>query len=116
MESAIIHLRPSTACTDAHPRPATGPPAPGSALTLCLLPAASVFAQDGATTLDSIQVSGSWLGTGLHDSVKRFAGARTVVDRQRIEASGAASIGDAMRRIPACRSPTTPVRPAARSR
>ena len=45
-------------------------------------------------------VAGSWLGTGLHDSVKRFAGARTVVDRQRIEASGAASIGDAMRRIP----------------
>ncbi|MCO6798148.1 TonB-dependent receptor plug domain-containing protein, partial [Pseudomonas aeruginosa] len=71
-----------------------------AALTLCLLPAASVFAQDGATTLDSIQVSGSWLVTGLHDSVKRFAGARTVVDRQRIEASGAASIGDAMRRIP----------------
>ena len=30
--------------------------------------------------------------------MKRFA--RTVVDRQRIEASGAASIGDAMRRIP----------------
>ncbi|MEE9888693.1 MAG: TonB-dependent receptor plug domain-containing protein, partial [Stenotrophomonas geniculata] len=71
-----------------------------AALALCLLPAATAFAQDGATTLDSIQVSGSWLGTGLHDSVKRFAGARTVVDRQRIEASGAASLGDAMRRIP----------------
>ncbi len=71
-----------------------------AALALCLLPATRAFAQDGATTLDSIQVSGSWLGTGLHDSVKRFAGARTVVDRQRIEASGAASIGDAMRRIP----------------
>jgi Fe(3+) dicitrate transport protein len=63
-------------------------------------PGRRAFAQDGATTLDSIQVSGSWLGTGLHDSVKSFAGARTVVDRQRIEASGAASIGDAMRRIP----------------
>lgn len=71
-----------------------------AALALCLLPATRAFAQDGATTLDSIQVSGSWLGTGLHDSVKSFAGARTVVDRQRIEASGAASIGDAMRRIP----------------
>ncbi len=79
-------------------RPARLPLA--AALALCLLPAASAFAQDGATTLDSIQVSGSWLGTGLHDSVKSFAGARTVVDRQRIEASGAASIGDAMRRIP----------------
>lgn len=71
-----------------------------AALSLCLLPTTRAFAQDGATTLDSIQVSGSWLGTGLHDSVKRFAGARTVVDRQRIEASGAASLGDAMRRIP----------------
>ncbi|WP_148239646.1 TonB-dependent receptor family protein [Stenotrophomonas maltophilia] len=71
-----------------------------AALALCLLPATRAFAQDGATTLDSIRVSGSWLGTGLHDSVKSFAGARTVVDRQRIEASGAASIGDAMRRIP----------------
>ena len=69
-----------------------------AAVTLCL--SATAFAQDSATTLDSIQVSGSWLGTGLHDSVKRFAGARTVVDRQRIDASGAASIGDAMRRIP----------------
>lgn len=80
------------------PQPARLPLA--AALALCLFPAAGAFAQDGATTLDSIQVSGSWLGTGLHDSVKNFAGARTVVDRQRIEASGAASIGDAMRRIP----------------
>ncbi|WP_312735423.1 TonB-dependent siderophore receptor [Stenotrophomonas sp.] len=77
-------------------RPARLPLA--AALTLCL--SATAFAQDSATTLDSIQVSGSWLGTGLHDSVKSFAGARTVVDRQRIDASGAASIGDAMRRIP----------------
>ena len=71
-----------------------------AALALCLMPLASALAQDAPTTLDSIQVSGSWLGTGLHDSVKSFAGARTVVDRQRIEASGATSIGDAMRRIP----------------
>ncbi|MGE8239811.1 MAG: TonB-dependent receptor family protein, partial [Stenotrophomonas indicatrix] len=80
------------------PQPARLPLA--AALALCVFPAASALAQDSATTLDSIQVSGSWLGTGLHDSVKSFAGARTVVDRQRIEASGAASLGDAMRRIP----------------
>ncbi|MEL5920592.1 TonB-dependent siderophore receptor, partial [Stenotrophomonas maltophilia] len=71
-----------------------------AALALCMLTATSAFAQDGATSLDSIQVSGSWLGTGLLDSVKCFAGARTVVDRQRIEACGAASIGVALRRIP----------------
>jgi len=35
-----------------------------AALALCLLPATRVLAQDSATTLDSIQVSGSWLGTG----------------------------------------------------
>ncbi|PZP66381.1 MAG: hypothetical protein DI592_23950, partial [Stenotrophomonas maltophilia] len=40
-----------------------------AALALCLLPAASAFAQDGATTLDSIQVSGSWLGTLLKDQL-----------------------------------------------
>ena len=56
-----------------------------AALALCLLPAATASAQNSATTLDSIQVSGNWLGTGLHDSVKSFAGARTEVDRQRIE-------------------------------
>ncbi|GAB3051331.1 TonB-dependent receptor family protein [Stenotrophomonas tumulicola] len=72
-------------------------------LALLSLPGGARAQETGApdpTTLDSIQVSGSWLGTGLHESVKSFAGARTVVDREHIEGSGAASIGDAMRRIP----------------
>lgn len=51
-------------------------------------------------TLDSIQVTGSWLGTGLQNSSKNFAGARSVVDREKIQGSGAATIGDVMRRIP----------------
>ncbi|WP_211473530.1 TonB-dependent receptor family protein [Collimonas humicola] len=50
--------------------------------------------------LESIQVSGDWLGTGLQNSVKRYPGARTVVKKEDIENSGAASIGDVMRRIP----------------
>jgi len=78
-----------------------------SALSLFALPAMSQQAadqSDPAKTLDSIQVTGSWLGTGLQNSVKNFAGARTVVDKQTIESSGATSIGDVMRRIPGVQS------------
>lgn len=66
----------------------------------------SATAQDTTTppqapaTLDSIQVAGSWLGTGLQDSVKTFAGGRTVMERSQIKNTGATSIGDVMRRIP----------------
>jgi Fe(3+) dicitrate transport protein len=59
---------------------------------------------DDAATLDSIQVAGSWLGTGLQDSVKTFAGARTVLDSAQIRATGATSIGEVMRRIPGVQS------------
>ncbi|MEQ5838389.1 TonB-dependent siderophore receptor [Paraburkholderia acidicola] len=50
--------------------------------------------------LDSIVVSGDWLGSGLQNSVKTFAGARTVVNKDAINQSGATSIGDVLRRIP----------------
>ncbi len=52
------------------------------------------------TTLDAIQVSSDWLGSGLQNSVKTYAGARTVVKKEQIENSGASSITDVMRRIP----------------
>ncbi|MFM0320154.1 TonB-dependent siderophore receptor [Paraburkholderia nemoris] len=67
---------------------------------------ASVAVPDGSkvTVLDSIAVSGDWLGTGLENSVKSFAGARTVVDRQEINQSGATSIGDVLRRVPGVQS------------
>jgi len=55
-------------------------------------------------SLQSVQVTGNWLGTGLQDSVKTFAGARTVVDKTTIDNSGATSIGDVMRRIPGVQS------------
>jgi Fe(3+) dicitrate transport protein len=51
-------------------------------------------------TLEPVQISGNWLGSGLQNSVKSFAGARTVVQKSEIEQTGAASIGDVMRRIP----------------
>ncbi|MET0518844.1 MAG: TonB-dependent siderophore receptor [Burkholderiaceae bacterium] len=51
-------------------------------------------------TLEAIQVSGNWFGTGLQNSARNFAGARTVVGKQDIDASGASSFGELMRRIP----------------
>lgn len=57
-----------------------------------------------ATTLDAIQVSSDWLGSGLQNSVKTYAGARTVVEKKQIEESGASNIGDVLRRIPGVQS------------
>ena len=54
----------------------------------------------GSTSLETIQVTGNWLGSGLQNSVKTFPGARTVVKKDEIEASGAGSIDEVMRRIP----------------
>jgi Fe(3+) dicitrate transport protein len=74
-----------------------------AAVTLALaLPAHAqqAPAADAAPPIETVQVTGNWLGSGLQNSVKNFAGARTVLQRDEIEDSGAASIGDAMRRIP----------------
>lgn len=57
-------------------------------------------ASDTPNTLESIQVSGDWLGTGLQSGVKTYPGARTVVKKEEIEHTGAVNIGDVMRRIP----------------
>ncbi len=57
-------------------------------------------ASNDVTALETIQVSGNWLGSGLQNSVKTFPGARTVVGRDTIDDSGAVSFGDLMRRIP----------------
>jgi Fe(3+) dicitrate transport protein len=61
-------------------------------------------ASAATTTMDTIQVSSDWLGTGLQQSVKSFGGARTVVKKEQIENTGAANIGDVMRRIPGVQS------------
>ncbi|WP_053194708.1 TonB-dependent receptor plug domain-containing protein [Herbaspirillum hiltneri] len=66
----------------------------------------AAYAQQAATpaetpnTLETIQVSGDWLGTGLQNSVKTYPGARTVVKKEEIQSTGAVTIGDVMRRIP----------------
>ncbi|WP_343731958.1 TonB-dependent siderophore receptor [Duganella sp.] len=70
-----------------------------AAVSVLLAPAAQAQQTD-EPPMETIQVSGSWLGSGLQNSVKNFAGARTVVDKESIAESGAANIGDVLRRIP----------------
>jgi Fe(3+) dicitrate transport protein len=62
------------------------------------------LAQEANEPLETVTVTGNWLGSGLQNSVKNFAGARTVVQKEDIEATGAASIGDVLRRIPGVQS------------
>lgn len=66
--------------------------------------APSAAASSPEVTLEPVQISGNWLGSGLQNSVKSFAGARTVVKKEEIEQTGAMSIGDVMRRIPGVQS------------
>ena len=49
--------------------------------------------------LETVQVTGNWLGSG-QKSVKTFGGARTVVKREEIQDSGASSISDVLRAVP----------------
>ena len=57
-------------------------------------------ADDAGTVLETIQVSSNLLGTSMAASTKNFAGARSVVQKEEIENSGASSVSDVMRRIP----------------
>ena len=82
-------------------RPSRSAAAVSAALALL---SASAVAQDLTGPLETVTVTGNWLGSGLQNSVKNFAGARTVVQKDDIEASGAASIGDVLRRIPGVQS------------
>lgn len=72
-----------------------------AALTLALLTLqGNAWAQQASGSLEAIQVSSDWLGTGLDTSVKTYPGARTVVKKDEIESTGAVSLGDLLRRIP----------------
>jgi Fe(3+) dicitrate transport protein len=73
------------------------------AAAVALLAAPALHAQeaDSATApIESVQITGNWLGSGLQNSVKNFAGARTVLQKEDIDNTGAATIGDVLRRIP----------------
>jgi Fe(3+) dicitrate transport protein len=63
-------------------------------------PVESAGSSSPATTLEAIQISGSWLGTGLENSVQTFGGARTLVQHKEIVDSGASNVSDVLRRVP----------------
>jgi Fe(3+) dicitrate transport protein len=65
---------------------------------------APVLAQEAGEALETVTVTGNWLGSGLQNSVKNFAGARTEVQKEDIDNTGAANIGDVLRRIPGVQS------------
>ena len=73
---------------------------PGALHAQQVAPAASATTAATGVTLETIHVSADWLGTGLENSVKSFPGARTVVKKEEIQTTGAANIGDVLRRIP----------------
>lgn len=75
-----------------------------AAVALLTTPLALHAQQTDDAPMETIQVSGSWLGSGLQNSVKNFAGARTVVNKEEIDETGAANIGDVLRRIPGVQS------------
>jgi Fe(3+) dicitrate transport protein len=58
----------------------------------------------GAQELESITVTGNWLGSDTPPSVHNFSGARSLVDREQVESSGATVIGDVLRRLPGVQS------------
>lgn len=87
-------------------------PLPSLPLTCCAaavfsLLAATVHAQDNtaeptAAGLSTVTVTGNWLdGSQSNDEkVLEHAGARTIVDRKRIEESGSTSVREALRLVP----------------
>jgi len=76
------------------------------AAAVAVLAAPGLHAQEvqNDAPMESITVTGNFLGSGLQNSVKNFPGARTVIDKEEIEATGAANIGDVLRRIPGVQS------------
>ncbi|MFM9435433.1 Fe(3+) dicitrate transport protein [Janthinobacterium sp. CG_23.3] len=75
-----------------------------TATACAMLAAMNASAQGAAPTpdaaMETVQINGNWLGSGLQNKVKNFAGARTLVEREAISDSGASNIGDVMRRVP----------------
>ena len=89
-----------------HPLPFTLRPCALAITLACLALPISAQAQQGSSAddagpvLEAIQVSSNLLGTSMAASTKNFAGARSVVQKEEIENSGASSVSDVMRRIP----------------
>lgn len=61
-------------------------------------------AADDPPAVESIVVTGNWLGSDTTPSVRIFPGARTLLTREELQASGAVMLGDALRRLPGLQS------------
>jgi Fe(3+) dicitrate transport protein len=65
---------------------------------------AKAAGSDASVALEQITVTGNWLGSDTPASARTFPGARTLVDREAVQASGAVQIGDVLRRLPGVQS------------
>ncbi len=65
---------------------------------LAVLPHTGASADEAPAPL--VEINGNWLGTGLQNSLGWFPGARTRIQREFVQDTGAASVEDVMRHIP----------------
>lgn len=104
-DTAPVSRRFRTSLTRAHHATLPRITAHAAAAAVLMFTLGAAQAQQNTDVeLGAVNVSGDWLGTGLDNSAKTFPGARTVVKRDEIQATGAANIGDVMRRIPGVQS------------
>ncbi len=64
---------------------------------------ASALAQeqaDAPTQLPGLNVTADWLGPPTEESEKTYTGARTVVEEDQLQATGALNLNDALRPVP----------------
>lgn len=69
--------------------------------SLCLLASSHALAQNTAQTeLETLVISGDWLGNASAEEVKVYPGAREVVREDELQAHGALNLEDALRAVP----------------
>jgi Fe(3+) dicitrate transport protein len=69
-----------------------------AAIGLAALPLAGASADEAAEPV--VEVNGNWLGSGLQNRLTWFPGARTRINREFVQDTGASSIENVMRAIP----------------
>jgi len=70
-----------------------------AACALLFTNAALAQSETADPQMETVQVNGNWLGSGLKNA-RNFPGARTVVKREDIDELGASSISDVLRTVP----------------
>lgn len=78
-----------------------------SILTICLL-STSIYAADNNTNIlapITLQATGNWLEDANANKVLNHAGARTILNKQELDAKGTTSVKEALRQIPGVQAP-----------